>query len=405
MFFRCFCLLLWLLLTLTARPVAARAKLPLIRANSPGVAIRDGADFRADAWNISPAIRPDVYTVNRCKRSQRVVFYTDLDSIAFTVQPGRTYDFIVLLNGRDSAYTRISGVPVLRMPSRQVRVRPDARGGATADTLPFTFGRNHVIILTGAINGSPPLRLLLDLGANHTVISPSGLAKGANVQFEANSENVAFGGSSTVELSARNTLTVGNLAWDDVPIIKLDDPDEDGIIGHPAFDGKILEIDFDQQLLIVHSALVRPKRRADFRKLPLVFKDDLLFIGGVLTNDGRHYAGDFEFDTGADGSLWLNQAFAQRHHLYNTLKTTGTSRSEGAGHRVVNNTQVLFPELTLAAYALRQVPVAIEQPSAAASYAHNILGMQLLHRFNFVLDFQHDCLYLRPNHFTATPYQ
>ena len=43
-----------------------------------------------------------------CSDSARVVtFYTDLDSISFTLEPGDEKDFVILA-GKDSCYTRIS---------------------------------------------------------------------------------------------------------------------------------------------------------------------------------------------------------------------------------------------------------------------------------------------------------
>ncbi len=37
----------------------------------------------------------------------KCIFFTDLDTLSFKIQPGKTYDFVILLNGKDSAYTQI----------------------------------------------------------------------------------------------------------------------------------------------------------------------------------------------------------------------------------------------------------------------------------------------------------
>ena len=82
----------------------AQKRLPVIRANSNTVDIRDGAMMRKGYWNISTATKPDVYTA----LSHKLTFYTDLDSISFNVDIKHdTFDFVILLYGTDSAFTRI----------------------------------------------------------------------------------------------------------------------------------------------------------------------------------------------------------------------------------------------------------------------------------------------------------
>lgn len=82
----------------------AQKKMPVIRASSNTVNILDGNMLRKEYWTISPAIRPDVYTA----LSHKVTFYTDLDSISFKVDTKHdTFNFVVLLDGKDSAFTQI----------------------------------------------------------------------------------------------------------------------------------------------------------------------------------------------------------------------------------------------------------------------------------------------------------
>lgn len=93
------CLFLSPILTL------AQADLPIIHANSASIDIREGEYFGKGQWRIAPEYRPDIYTTNQVGKA--VTFYTDIDSISYTIHPDSIYDFIVLLNGKDSAYTQI----------------------------------------------------------------------------------------------------------------------------------------------------------------------------------------------------------------------------------------------------------------------------------------------------------
>jgi hypothetical protein len=96
------------LMLISSLSMKAQKRLPLIRAKSDIVDIRDGKELLKKAWTITPKARPDIYTT--ANKNQKVTFYTDTDSITFRVKPDHSYDFIILLN-RDSAFTRITYKP------------------------------------------------------------------------------------------------------------------------------------------------------------------------------------------------------------------------------------------------------------------------------------------------------
>jgi hypothetical protein len=85
----------------------AQKKLPIIRANSTSVDIKEDDQLTNNAWQIVPEVELDVFTTS----AKRVTFYTDLESISFKVNPKKQHDFIILLNGKDSARTQIKYEP------------------------------------------------------------------------------------------------------------------------------------------------------------------------------------------------------------------------------------------------------------------------------------------------------
>ena len=95
--------------TMLAQNLFAQQKnLPIIKANSIMVDIKDDDVLEKEAWRIVPEEELDVYTTS----ARKVTFYTDIDSISFDVNPKvETYDFIILLNGKDTARTQIKWEP------------------------------------------------------------------------------------------------------------------------------------------------------------------------------------------------------------------------------------------------------------------------------------------------------
>ncbi len=77
---------------------------PVIKATSKKVDIKDDELLKKEAWSIVPEAKPDVYLTS----AKKVTFYTDLENISFKIDPKvGSYNFIVLLNGKDSAWTQI----------------------------------------------------------------------------------------------------------------------------------------------------------------------------------------------------------------------------------------------------------------------------------------------------------
>ena len=84
--------------------IKAQRKVTTIKANSLLVDIREDKRLFKKVWTISPEIKPDIHFTE----SKRVTFYTDIDSITATINPkDSVFNFVILLNGKDSALTQI----------------------------------------------------------------------------------------------------------------------------------------------------------------------------------------------------------------------------------------------------------------------------------------------------------
>lgn len=87
----------------------AQQNVPIIHANSKKVDIQDGDTFQKGVWTLSPEIDPDKYYSLPSEKTRHVTFYTDRDSISFEVEHNKSYDFLIVLNQKDTCHTRIVG--------------------------------------------------------------------------------------------------------------------------------------------------------------------------------------------------------------------------------------------------------------------------------------------------------
>lgn len=389
--------ILCLLILLSPGALRAQESLPILRAHASQVDIQDGDVLLKGAWTVDPAVALDVYAARRSALRKKVTFITDLDSMSFDVLPGRTCDFIILLDGRPCR-TRISA---LTQPFR--RVGSTEASGPVSIPMSISKGKLH---LRGRFNDSELLDLIFDTGADTNVLYPSALGKGARLRFDGSVNNAGTGGRTLRQTSSDNRLEVADLRWDHEPILYVEKQADaaDGIVGYPVFQDKVVELDFDRMRLIVHERA--PAHADGFAKTAMPFSGTLTAVEAGFGLGHRREAGLLLLDTGGSGTLTVNPAFASAHGLPGALRKIGSSEMRGVGSGVIRSDVVLLPELILAGHTLRNVPINVERPSEGETGPlGGALFMEVLSRFNIILDYPRNEVYFRPNGRFGIPFQ
>jgi len=148
----------------------AAQTLPVLQASNKSIDVREGHNLYKGYWSASPEVKKDIYFTHRFKKASMITFYSDVDSISFNVRPNNTYDFIILLNHKDTCYTEISTI--------RASYYKDCKSCIISkDTIPFTLGKDNRVYITGSVNGSAPLKFFFDDGADNTILFPSALEK------------------------------------------------------------------------------------------------------------------------------------------------------------------------------------------------------------------------------------
>lgn len=96
-------------LLLSILTINAQEKLPVLKSNQPVLSINDGGNLRKNSWTLNPSLKPDIYQARLINgKPHKVTFISDIDSISFTVEVGKKYDFIVEYKGKKH-YQQIIG--------------------------------------------------------------------------------------------------------------------------------------------------------------------------------------------------------------------------------------------------------------------------------------------------------
>ena len=388
-----------LLLTafISAECLLAQSSLPVIKAKSSNVSIRDGRFFYAKNWTLSPEIKPDVYTADRSRKPKWVVFYTDLDSIKTKVKPGSSFDFIVLLNGKDSCYTRISSAIPPETTSKQLN--------KTIETIPFTLTDKNAIHVKAVVNERDTLSLHFDVGSFDFRLTQDAILKRTNLLAH---QPDALAGKSKPnfnKMAPVRKIQMGTAIWENPSVLStlLTAGGMDGRFGWNLFEGKIVEIDYDLGQLRIHSEL--PKNLQGYKKSSLEFLQSFVCMNGVLMANGKKYRGFFLLDTGSDQAMILDSVWVARNHFPKDLplvKTTVFSDPRGVKYE---SQTVLCPELLLKVFSLTNIPTTLLGSKNPVGFEVNYLGNDVLKRYNTVLDFKQDKIYLKPNKNLGAPFR
>lgn len=370
---------------------------PVIKATSKKVNINDGGVLDKGSWSLSPKIKLDVYTAERSRKAKWVTFYTDIDSIRVKVKPGSRFNFVVVLNGKDSCYTQIaSAIPPEAIQQSRI---------AKTDTIPFTLTAYNVIAVKTIINDTDTLTFHFDTGSWDFSLTRDAILN--KTKLLANQPGLAAG---TAKPDYNNLVKVyklqmGRTVWANPEIAPtgLTAHEMDGRFGWNLFEGKAIEVNYDKQVLVIHSGPFKAPGGYSSAKLEVIHS--FVVAKGAFTIAGKPYPGNFLFDTGADQAIILDSAWASRYNFAKGLpliRTTVLSNPRGVKFEIKI---VRSPMFTINGLNLTNIPTAILGSRNPAGFEVNNLGNDLLKRFNMILDFKHDMLYLKPNHLSIVKYR
>jgi hypothetical protein len=123
----------------------------------------------------------------------------------------------------------------------------------------------------------------------------------------------------------------------------------------------------------------------------------------VTVRDNTLVNGKFYFDTGAGLCMLLNAEMVQDSSLLKSKKKIYPTEAEGLGGKKAMNLTVI-KEVRVGPYKFRNVPVYIfddEFNVTAYPVLGGLIGNDILRRFNVILNYPEQQIYIRPNkHYT-----
>lgn len=215
-------------------------------------------------------------------------------------------------------------------------------------------------------------------------------------------------GENSIQYSNDNSVKVGSIQYDKAGCAHIPYPPEywDGVFGLNGLSAFNIEINYDDFKIYCY-----PKDNFNFDNsyvsIPFVYKYDVPFINLNVKLNGRTHNLLLEVDTGSDRIIDLNTPFVNKNNLLETQKPFAISRiasSDGGSGELKN---VFFDEVIVGPYIMPKIAGAFSTLTTGMQSKEDLDGMignNFLKRFNIVIDFKNNKLYLQPNNFYYTPF-
>jgi hypothetical protein len=262
-------------------------------------------------------------------------------------------------------------------------------------TIPFTLTADNVIKVRAVINGADALDLMLHTAATDVMLTKAGAEKSPSVKFTDSASVQSWGGASDSRSSTANSVQIGAVVHDDTHIFEdvNSGAGTDGKFGLDFFSGKIVEINFDQQHIVLHDRL--PRKAKNYERLQMHGENGNLTVAANCLIDGRTYTNQFLIHSGYTGGILLDDAFTARSHIDGKIKITEESILLDSFGYTIKVKKGLLPSLSLGKLKLSGVPVGFFA-GAIGQQQMSIIGSGVLTRFNLIFDVVNNDLYLAP---------
>jgi hypothetical protein len=273
---------------------------------------------------------------------------------------------------------------------------------AAAEPRPFRLIGNQIVV-PARIEGRDTLALL-DTGANVSLMS-DGLAAALDLKHRKMPGGVM--GATGRRAARRATQEVVVDLGDGLSIKRRLGVFPSGgafasggvqaIIGVDMLRDQIVTIDFERLMIDF-----TPSRSSTPPAEPAAPLGAVWWRGPTIRIDLGEQSGDFLVDTAASSAMHLSGVFERKISLLEGLPASETMVAgvDGSHARPIAS----LPGMVVAGHTFENVPVTVG-PISRTSFGDGIVGVDLLKRFNLVIDFGRNRMWLTPNSNRDAPFR
>ncbi|MDM1139703.1 MULTISPECIES: hypothetical protein [Empedobacter] len=270
--------------------------------------------------------------------------------------------------------------------------------------IPFRLTKYNNILVPVIINQKDTVQLMLHTGSDYITIIEDSYKKMKSISISDTLNNVtSWAGYSDMKMSQSNVIKFGNEEFSKIPIFidKQSGHESDGKIGLKFFEGKYLEINFDENKLYVYDKA--PTKLKKYTKLNSRYSQETLYIKAFPFIDKKPIETEFMIHTGFSGALMISDDFAKENKLLEKFEIIGESKLNDAAGNVILSKKSILPNFELANQTFKNVPMSFFDSTIKIQHK-NIMGGDLIKRFNLILNPEKDILYVKKSKYYKDEY-
>lgn len=274
--------------------------------------------------------------------------------------------------------------------------------------IPYETRGSHLLVKVQT-NQSDSLNFIFDSGATNISID-SLTAERAGISKE-NRETVSVGGSGGTQnykMALHQNLKLGNIEINDVNMVLINFKSLseaigvklDGIIGYEVLNKYVTKLDFDHKKISFYDQ-IKSVDTTGYTGIPFEFNKNILiprFPISVTLANGETFTGRVMFDTGNAFTLIVSTPFSKYHNFNSKLGET--SMQVGRGLNATTQDQLAtINSMSFNGFNFGKMGIRLtinDQAEPKDGYL-GILGVEVIRRFDVILDYQQKKIYLKPN--------
>jgi ketosteroid isomerase-like protein len=319
-----------------------------------------------------------------------------------------TYIVLVLVSGSlfvTGQTTQIERRPVRQMPGVSLPSVTFPAGKSFIE-VPFEVAGNWMVI-PASVNGSRPLRFVLDTGAAATVFYNTELADSLDLKITGTMPIRGVGGggaSSQVSIAENVNFNIGGVEFSGgrLALRKSSRSGIDGVIGRIVFATLVVEVDWEKRAIKLYDP-AKYKYAGKGTVLPLTFDEGgrPYTMANVVLSGDKKVPVKLVVDTGGSHTLSLDVGSNPEILLPEAAMKTVLGRG-GSGEITGHTGRIKSFEL--GGQLLKDIPTDFPDESAGTAGIggrQGNLGSGVLRRFKIIYDYSRRQMIVEPNKFFA----
>ncbi|HKK76300.1 MAG TPA: hypothetical protein VJ953_14575 [Saprospiraceae bacterium] len=271
------------------------------------------------------------------------------------------------------------------------------------DTIPFELTDQNNISISAILNKQDTVQLMFHTATNSLSLTTNIIPKLSSLHWNNSEEVESWGGKSDARFSEKNALQINQLFWENLPIWETinSGPGTNGKFGPNLFEGKAIEIDFDNSVMVIHKHI--PKKIKTYEKLKLAFENGFMFLEGNSKIAGENYPNKFLIHSGFGGTILYDDKFVADSKIGEHIVITETQELKDSYGNIIHTKKGILPKFTLGTAVFHDLPVGFFEGSIGRQKM-SVLGGNLLKRFNLIIDAERSNIYLKSNQLSSLAY-